>query len=158
MLDILYIFGLLQLCSEFAIFEYLKSYWRFMECKNKRRSETMTLFDTGQKKKFDCKKIRAILLYNLLPFAFRVRVCNYDIKHKEVMHCMPSVRVKADEPFDVILRRFRRACEKAGIFSEIRRREYYEKPTTVRKRKNAAAVKREKKRTMRQQGYRARQY
>ncbi len=71
---------------------------------------------------------------------------------------MPSVQVKADEPFDVILRRFRRSCEKAGVFSEIRRREHYEKPTAVRKRKNAAAVKREKKRTMRQQGYRVRQY
>ena len=31
---------------------------------------------------------------------------------------MPSVRVRSDEPFDVILRRFRRSCEKAGIFSE----------------------------------------
>lgn len=71
---------------------------------------------------------------------------------------MPSVQVKADEPFDVILRRFRRSCEKAGVFSEIRRREHYEKPAAVRKRKNAAAVKREKKRTMRQQGYRVRQY
>ena len=66
---------------------------------------------------------------------------------------MPSVRVKNDEPFDLILRRFRRACEKAGVFSEVRRREYYEKPTAVRKRKHAAAVKREKKRMMRQRGY-----
>lgn len=71
---------------------------------------------------------------------------------------MPSVKVRPDEPFDIILRRFRRSCEKAGIFSEVRRREYYEKPTTVRKRKAAAAVKREKKRMMRQRGYRQRQY
>ena len=53
---------------------------------------------------------------------------------------MPTIRVKQDEPFDVILRRFRRACEKAGIFTESRRREFYEKPTSVRKRKAAAAV------------------
>jgi small subunit ribosomal protein S21 len=71
---------------------------------------------------------------------------------------MPSVRVRNDEPFDVILRRFRRSCEKAGIFSEIRKREYYEKPTSVRKRKAAAAVKREKKRMVRQRGFRARSY
>jgi len=51
---------------------------------------------------------------------------------------MPSVRVRQDEPFDVILRRFRRSCEKAGIFSEIRRREHYEKPTSIRKRAKAA--------------------
>ncbi len=71
---------------------------------------------------------------------------------------MPSVRVRNDEPFDVVLRQFRRSCERAGIFSEIRKREYYEKPTSVRKRKAAAAVKREKKRMMRQRGYRQRAY
>lgn len=62
---------------------------------------------------------------------------------------MPSVKVRQDEPFDVILRRFRRACEKAGIFTEMRRREHYEKPTTARKRKAAAARKRELKRVSR---------
>ncbi|OEZ33840.1 30S ribosomal protein S21 [Francisella endosymbiont of Amblyomma maculatum] len=55
---------------------------------------------------------------------------------------MPSVRVKEREPFDVTLRRFKRSCEKAGIVSELRRREYFEKPTWARKRKKAAAVKR----------------
>ncbi len=59
---------------------------------------------------------------------------------------MPGVRVKENEPFDVALRRFRRACEKAGVLTEVRRREFYEKPTTVRKRKAAAAVKRHAKR------------
>ena len=71
---------------------------------------------------------------------------------------MPSVKVRQDEPFDIILRRFRRSCEKAGIFTEIRRREYYEKPTTVRKRKSAAATKREMKRVSRQQARRVRLY
>ena len=40
------------------------------------------------------------------------------------------------------LRRFKRSCEKAGVLSELRRREHYEKPTTERKRKKAAAIKR----------------
>ena len=71
---------------------------------------------------------------------------------------MPSVKVRQDEPFDVILRRFRRACEKAGVFTESRRREYYEKPTTVRTRAGAAAVKREKKRAARQDPRRSRAY
>lgn len=62
---------------------------------------------------------------------------------------MPQVKVKNDEPFDVILRRFRRSCEKAGIFTEMRRREFYEKPTSIRKRKAAAAKKREMKRASR---------
>ncbi|HKH21845.1 MAG TPA: 30S ribosomal protein S21 [Gammaproteobacteria bacterium] len=62
---------------------------------------------------------------------------------------MPSIRVKENEPFDVAIRRFRRACEKAGVLTEVRRREFYEKPTTVRKRKAAAAVKRHMKRVSR---------
>lgn len=60
---------------------------------------------------------------------------------------MPNVRVRDNEPFEVALRRFKRICEKSGVLSEIRRREFYEKPTSVRKRKAAAAVKRQQKRT-----------
>ena len=71
---------------------------------------------------------------------------------------MPSVKVKENEPFDVAMRRFKRACEKAGILTEIRRREYYEKPTTVRKRKAAAAVKRHAKKLQREQIRRQRLY
>jgi len=41
------------------------------------------------------------------------------------------------------------SCEKAGVFSEMRRREFYEKPTSVRKRKAAAARKRELKKIAR---------
>jgi small subunit ribosomal protein S21 len=63
---------------------------------------------------------------------------------------MPSVRVKENEPFDVALRRFKRSCEKAGVLSEVRRREFYEKPTSVRKRKAAAAVKRHAKKLQRE--------
>ena len=55
---------------------------------------------------------------------------------------MPAIKVKENEPFDIALRRFKRTCEKAGVVSEVRRREFYEKPTAVRKRKKAAAVKR----------------
>ena len=63
---------------------------------------------------------------------------------------MPGVRIKESEHFDAALRRFKRACEKAGVLTELRRREYYEKPTQERKRKKAAAVKRHVKRQARQ--------
>ena len=63
---------------------------------------------------------------------------------------MPSVKVKENEPFDVALRRWKRTCEKAGVLSEVRRREFYEKPTAVRKRKAAAAVKRHLKKLQRE--------
>ena len=71
---------------------------------------------------------------------------------------MPSVRVRENEPFDVAMRRFKRACEKAGVLTEIRRREYYEKPTAVRKRKAAAAVKRHLKKLARENVRRQRLY
>ena len=56
---------------------------------------------------------------------------------------MPGVRIRESEHFDAALRRFKRACEKAGVLTELRRREFYEKPTQERKRKKAAAVKKE---------------
>lgn len=71
---------------------------------------------------------------------------------------MPSVRVKENEPFEVAMRRFKRTCEKAGVLSEIRRREFYEKPTSVRKRKAAAAVKRHAKKLDRELARRVRLY
>lgn len=71
---------------------------------------------------------------------------------------MPSVRVKDNEPFEVAMRRFKRSCEKAGILAEVRRREYYEKPTWERKRKAAAAVKRWQKKISRDSRRFERQY
>jgi small subunit ribosomal protein S21 len=59
---------------------------------------------------------------------------------------MPSVRVKENEPFEVAMRRFKRTVEKTGLLTELRAREFYEKPTAERKRKLAAAVKRHFKR------------
>jgi small subunit ribosomal protein S21 len=56
---------------------------------------------------------------------------------------MTTIRVKENEPFDVALRRFKRTIEKLGLLTELRAREFYEKPT---KRKKAAAVKRHYKR------------
>jgi small subunit ribosomal protein S21 len=62
---------------------------------------------------------------------------------------MPSVKLRDNEAFEYALRRFKRACEKAGILAETRKREFYEKPTQERKRKAAAAVKRNLKRISR---------
>ena len=64
---------------------------------------------------------------------------------------MPMVKLKENEPFDVALRRFKRSCEKAGVLAEVRRKEFYEKPTSARKRKAAAAVKRHAKKVQREQ-------
>ncbi|HEY5716942.1 MAG TPA: 30S ribosomal protein S21 [Motiliproteus sp.] len=71
---------------------------------------------------------------------------------------MPSVKVRDTEPFDVALRRFKRSCEKAGVLAEVRRREFYEKPTSVRKRQAAAAVKRHAKKLSRENRRQVRLY
>ena len=71
---------------------------------------------------------------------------------------MPSVKVRENEPFEYALRRFKRSCEKAGVLAETRRREFYEKPTWERKRKAAAAVKRNMRRLSREVVRRTRMY
>lgn len=50
---------------------------------------------------------------------------------------MTNVRAGENESFDNLLRRFNRAVQQDGILSEARRREYYEKPSAKRKRKEA---------------------
>ncbi len=55
---------------------------------------------------------------------------------------MPGVRVSKDEPFERALKRFKKQCEKAGIFSDIRRSARYDKPSVRRKRKMLAASRR----------------
>ena len=71
---------------------------------------------------------------------------------------MPIVKVRDNDPFDIALRRFERSCEKAGVLSEVRRREYFEKPTWERKRKKAAAVKRHAKKLARENARRIKLY
>ena len=63
---------------------------------------------------------------------------------------MPEVRPKInpknrqEEPFDRMLRRFKKQCERAGIVQEVRDRQYYEKPNTTKNQKNQD-IKRRKK-------------
>ncbi len=52
---------------------------------------------------------------------------------------MTQINVKEGESYESFIRRFRRACERAGIPKEVKRREYYEKPSERRKRKLAEA-------------------
>jgi small subunit ribosomal protein S21 len=59
---------------------------------------------------------------------------------------MLGVRVKDGEAIESALKRFKKECEKAGVLTEVKKREHFEKPSVIRKKKNAAARrKREKK-------------
>ena len=55
---------------------------------------------------------------------------------------MPEVRVRENESIESALKRFKKKIQKAGILSEIKRRERYEKPSVKKKRKSEAARKR----------------
>ena len=52
---------------------------------------------------------------------------------------MAEIKVGKNETLDSALRRFKRATQKAGILSEVRKREHYEKPSVARKKKSEAA-------------------
>jgi small subunit ribosomal protein S21 len=56
-----------------------------------------------------------------------------------------KVVVEPDESFDNALKRFKKSCEKAGLLSEFKKRQHYEKPSARRKRK-ALAVRTKAKR------------
>ena len=54
---------------------------------------------------------------------------------------MTVVKVYEDEPFEITLKKFKRKCMRDGIFSELRKRRFYEKPS-LKKRKKIEATKR----------------
>lgn len=55
---------------------------------------------------------------------------------------MPMVKAREGETFESAIRRFKKQCEKAGILTEVRKREHYEKPSVRKKKKSIAAQKR----------------
>lgn len=59
---------------------------------------------------------------------------------------MAEVKVGKNETLDSALRRFKRTCQRAGVFAEARKHEHYEKPSVKRKKKSEAARKRKRRR------------
>lgn len=58
---------------------------------------------------------------------------------------MSLIKVGENETIDSALRRFKRKCSRDGIIGDLRRKEYYEKPSIRRKKKAEAARKRNRK-------------
>ena len=58
---------------------------------------------------------------------------------------MPGITVGSSESIDSALKRFKKQVERAGVVSEVRRREFYEKPSQKRKKKVLASIKRMRK-------------
>ena len=55
---------------------------------------------------------------------------------------MAEVRLGENESIESALKRFKKKIQKAGILTEVKRRERYEKPSVRRKKKAEAARKR----------------
>ena len=58
------------------------------------------------------------------------------------MILLPGIYVREGDSFEAALKKFKKMCEKAGVLSEVRKREAYEKPSVKKKKKAAAARKR----------------
>lgn len=54
---------------------------------------------------------------------------------------MTVVKVRENEPFEHALRKFKKQCDRAGILSDVKKRECYDKPSVRRKKKAIAAKK-----------------
>ena len=61
---------------------------------------------------------------------------------------MPNVIVRDNEPFERAFKRFKKACEKAGLMSDIKKHQHFEKPSEKRKRKLNSAKRRMRKMMM----------
>jgi small subunit ribosomal protein S21 len=55
---------------------------------------------------------------------------------------MALIRIRDNESFEQAFRRFKKACEKGGILSDVKKRENYEKPSVRLKKKSISARKR----------------
>lgn len=55
---------------------------------------------------------------------------------------MSVVKVGENESIESAIKRFKRKCQKDGIIGDIRKKEFYEKPSVKRKKKDEAARKR----------------
>ncbi|HEY6538922.1 MAG TPA: 30S ribosomal protein S21 [Candidatus Dormibacteraeota bacterium] len=58
---------------------------------------------------------------------------------------MSEVKLREGESFESALRRFNKKIKQNGVLTEVRRREFYEKPSVRRKKKIMAARKRRAK-------------
>lgn len=62
---------------------------------------------------------------------------------------MAMIRIRDNEGFEQAFRRFKKSCEKAGILSEVKKREHFEKPSVRAKKKSISARKRAMKKQRR---------
>ena len=72
-----------------------------------------------------------------------IKALAFNLRHslRQVIE-VALIRIRDNEAFEQAFRRFKKACEKSGILSEVKKREHFEKPSVRRKKKSMAARKR----------------
>lgn len=77
-----------------------------------------------------------------MGFCYKLR---FHIERKVINVAL--VKIRDGESFEAAFRKFKKSCEKAGILSEVKKREHFEKPSVRLKKKSIAARKRAAKKT-----------
>ena len=88
-----------------------------------------------------------ILIFNFFLFSSQVLFAEVTAETnrsggQEQTARMSVIKLKDNESFEQAMKRFKKTVEKAGTLTELRRREYYDKPSIRKKKKAAAARKR----------------
>ncbi|OQY32386.1 MAG: 30S ribosomal protein S21 [Spirochaetaceae bacterium 4572_59] len=65
---------------------------------------------------------------------------------------MANIKISDDEPLEKAIKRFKRMVEKEGIIREWKKREYFEKPSTIKNRKKKAMIRKQAKKLRKIQG------
>jgi|AntAceMinimDraft_17_1070374.scaffolds.fasta_scaffold06013_4 small subunit ribosomal protein S21 len=81
-----------------------------------------------------------------------LRVLKFTQTKKGVIS-LPKVIAKNGESFQVLLRRFKKSCERAGLLSDLKKIKYYEKPSVVRKKEKNEQVRKAMKRLRKQRRF-----
>jgi small subunit ribosomal protein S21 len=71
---------------------------------------------------------------------------------------LPQIDVRSHDDFNMVIRNFRMLCERAGVVSSVKKKEFYEKPKWTRKMVKNNTAKRLKRKIMREKMRRTRLY
>lgn len=79
-------------------------------------------------------------------------LCSLLVHLGRLVIVVAMVKIRDGESFESAFRKFKKSCEKAGILSEVKKRESFEKPSVRLKKKSIAARKRAVKKSRKSWG------
>lgn len=85
-----------------------------------------------------------------LPLCYTL--CSLLVHIGRLVILVAMVKIRDGESFESAFRKFKKSCEKAGILSEVKKRESFEKPSVRLKKKSLAARKRAVKKSRKSWG------